>query len=214
MRSSSYKFVCTVLLCCLVFISSAEAQTSGEWFRQKHTQKKYLLEQIAALRAYTGYVRKGYTVVRDGLGIVRDITNGEFGLHELFITGLKKASPAVRNDVRIAETMAMELSIVRSFANLVKVKGLPPDRLAYLTKVRSKLRNECLNDLEELLLVVTSGKVEMGDAERLSRLEGIYQRLRDKADFVQDFSTKVFLLNSQQHRETRNVKQIGGFYAH
>ena len=214
MRSSSYKFVYTVLLCCLVFISSAEAQTSGEWFRQKHTQKKYLLEQIAALRAYTGYVRKGYTVVRDGLGIVRDITNGEFGLHELFITGLKKASPAVRNDVRIAEIMAMELSIVRSFANLVKVKGLPPDRLAYLTTVRSKLRNECLDDFEELLLVVTSGKVEMGDAERLSRLEHIHQRMRDKADFVQDFSTKVFLLTKQQDSEARNVKQIGGFYAH
>lgn len=214
MRSSSYKIVCTVLLCFLVFISSAEAQTSGEWFRQKHTQKKYLLEQIAALQVYTGYVRKGYAVARDGLGIVRDITDGEFGLHELFITGLKKASSAVSNDVRIAEVMAMELSIVGSFANLVKVKGLPPDRLAYLKTVRSKLTNECLNDLEELLLVVTSGKVEMGDAERLSRLEQIHQRMRDKSDFVQDFSTQVFQLTKQQDSETRNIKQIGGFYAH
>lgn len=201
----------------LVFLSGcigfqANAQTFSEWFRQKHTQKKYLLEQIAALKVYTGYVKKGYNIASDGLGMVREITDGEFKLHELFITGLKKVSPAIRNDARIADIVAMEIGIVRSFGRLLDLQGLSPDRIVYVQSVKASVMEACLDDLAELLLVVTSGKVEMGDSERLSRLEGIYLRMQDRSGFVQDFSAKVRLLLKQIDRENKSLKQLGGFY--
>lgn len=201
----------------LVFLSGcigfqANAQTFGEWFRQRHTQKKYLLEQIAALQVYTGYVKKGYSIARDGLGMVRDITDGEFKLHELFISGLKKVSPAVRNDARIGDILSMEIGMVRSFGRLLDLDGLSPDRLAYLQSVKTAVMEACLDDLAELLLVLTSGKVEMGDSERLSRLEGIYRRMQDRSSFVQDFSAKVLQLIKQINSEGRSIKQLGGFY--
>lgn len=201
----------------LVFLSGcigfqAHAQTWGEWFRQKHTQKKYLLEQIAALQVYTGYVKKGYGIAREGLGTVRQITDGEFRLHELFISGLKKVSPAVGNDARIADIVAMEIGIVRSFGRLLDLQGLSVDRSAYLRSVKTAVMEACLDDLAELLLVVTSGKVEMGDSERLSRLEGIYLRMQDRSGFVRDFSAKVLQLTKQIDGENKGVKQLGGFY--
>ena len=43
------------------------AQTLAEWVSQKVTQKKYLLQQIAALQVYSGYLSKGYSIAKDGL---------------------------------------------------------------------------------------------------------------------------------------------------
>ena len=62
--------------------SIAHTQTWDEWFRQKETQKKYLLEQIAALNVYLGYVKEGYSIARDGLRIINDIKQGDFKLHD------------------------------------------------------------------------------------------------------------------------------------
>lgn len=50
----------------------AEAQTFDEWFRQKKTQKKYLVQQIAALKVYLGYLKEGYEIAQKGMGYSRE----------------------------------------------------------------------------------------------------------------------------------------------
>ena len=50
-----------------VVSTSVKAQTFAEWFQQGATQKKYLLQQIAALQVYIGYVQKGYSIAKKGL---------------------------------------------------------------------------------------------------------------------------------------------------
>ena len=61
--------------------SFCHAQTYDEWFRQKKTAKKYLLDQIAALQTYIGYAEKGYSIVTGGLNTIKDIKHGDFNLH-------------------------------------------------------------------------------------------------------------------------------------
>ena len=51
----------TMVLCA----DNLSAQTVAEWFRQKATQRKYLLQQIAALHVYSGYLSKGYSIAKD-----------------------------------------------------------------------------------------------------------------------------------------------------
>ena len=63
---------------------TVEAQTFSEWFRQKKTQKKYLLQQIAALQVYIGYAQKGYRIAKEGLTTIGGFTKGEFDLHSDF----------------------------------------------------------------------------------------------------------------------------------
>ena len=111
-------FICSCML--VVLTIPLHAQTFSEWFSQKKTQKKYLLEQIAALQMYIGYAKKGYEIAGSGLSTIRNITNGEFKLHDLFITGLKKVSPVVRNDIRVAEIILLEIEIIKSFSALVQ----------------------------------------------------------------------------------------------
>ncbi len=63
------KTILLVIATVLLF-QSANAQTWDEWFKQKKTQKKYLVQQIAALRVYLDYLKKGYTVVHNGLNTI------------------------------------------------------------------------------------------------------------------------------------------------
>ena len=51
-----------ILLMILAFFVSGKtySQTYEEWFQQTKTQKKYLLQQIAALKVYIGYAEKGF----------------------------------------------------------------------------------------------------------------------------------------------------------
>jgi len=201
-----------VLLLTAVAAPRCRAQTFAEWFKQKKTQQKYLLEQIAALQVYIGYAKKGYELVGSGIETIRDISNGEFGLHNAFVTGLKKVSPAIRDDVRVAEIVSMQVEIVAGFSRLKGLSGLRPDQLLYLASVSANLMLECYGDLEELLLVITSGKVDMKDDERLMRLNGIYERMMDRSAFSRYFSGQFSRLILQQSIESESIEKLRRYY--
>ncbi|MGB4400952.1 MAG: hypothetical protein WBJ10_16380, partial [Daejeonella sp.] len=58
------------------------AQTWDEIFKQKETQKKYLVQQLAALKLYAGYLKKGYDIADKGISSIKAFSNGEFKLHD------------------------------------------------------------------------------------------------------------------------------------
>lgn len=179
-----------VALCC----TQARAQTWGEWFRQKKTQKKYLLEQIAALKVYSGYLKKGYELTRKGTGLIRDIKNGEFSLHRTFFDGLKLVSPLVKNDMRIPEIISLQLDILEAFEGLTIAEGLSAQQHSYVGEVKTKVLEDWRDDLAELILVITSGKLEMSDPERLKRLAALHEALLDRFAFVRQFSEEIQML--------------------
>lgn len=194
----------------MLFVGTGQgySQTWNELFRQKKTQKKYLLQQIAALEVYTGYLKKGYEIASSGLHTIRDLSNGEFSLHNAFITGLKKVSPVVRNNVRVAEIIEMQIAIGKAFGNVRSNVHLSLSNQLYVQDVRDNLWEECLKDLEELLLVITSGKLEMDDAQRLKRLDKIYLSMREKSSFTQHFTTEVEQLIRQKQFEKSDTEQL------
>ena len=73
------------------------AQTWAEWFRQNSTQKKYLLQQIAALSVYSGYLGKGYLVARNGLSVIQQLRQGEVNLHDTHFKSLVALNPKCSN---------------------------------------------------------------------------------------------------------------------
>ena len=72
-----------------LYIGPVSAQTVNEWVNQKSTQKKYLLQQIAALQVYINYAKKGYNIVSGGINTIRDIKKGDLNLHNTFFSSLK-----------------------------------------------------------------------------------------------------------------------------
>lgn len=203
----------TILTALLTSIwATGKAQTWNEFFKQKKTQKKYLLQQIAALQVYIGYVQKGYEIADEGISTVKSIRDGEFGLHSAFYSSLKAVSPVVRNNTRVAEIIEMQLSVSGTLKNIKKDDDLTPENIEYITDVSSSVLKESASDLDELLLVITAGKTEMKDDERLKRLDNIYHSMKNKSAFVQNFSGEVLLLTSQRRSEHESLKKLGGLY--
>lgn len=196
----------------LTTVSDTFSQTFGEFFNQKKTQNRYLLEQIAALEMYTSYLKKGYQIVGSGLQTIKDLSNGEFNLHDTFISSLKTVRPAVRNNLKIAEIIEMQVRIGKAFNSIKSNPNLSVSYQFYIQKVRENLWEESLKDLEELLLVITSGKLEMGDQERIKRLDNIYLSLREKTAFTQNFTTEVNLFISQKELEKKSIEQLKNSY--
>ncbi|KAA8480080.1 hypothetical protein BDE36_2438 [Arcticibacter tournemirensis] len=194
------------------FLTTGKAQIWNEFFKQKKTQKKYLLQQIAALQMYIGYVQKGYEIADEGISTVKSIQDGEFSLHSAFFSSLKAVSPVIRNNTRVAEIIEMQLAVSGALKEIKKEDNLTPENIEYITDVSSTVLKECASGLDELLLVITAGKTEMKDDERLKRLDNIYHSMKNKSDFVQNFSGEVLLLTNQRRSEQESLKKLGRFY--
>ncbi|GGC42618.1 hypothetical protein GCM10011386_38580 [Parapedobacter defluvii] len=192
------------------FTTSAGAQTFSEWFRQKKTQKQYLAEQIIALKAYGTVLKKGYHVASSGLGIIRGFRDDEFNLHSTFFSSLAAVNPAIRDDVKIAETIALQIAIIAAF------NGADNDgnHGQYIRDVKSKVLDECAVDLSELSSIVLSGKLELEDDERIRRLEKVAASMRDKAAFTQKFTGDVRLLALMQNREEIQINNLKTWFSH
>lgn len=189
---------------------SGHAQTFSEWLRQKKTQKQYLAEQIIALKTYGTYLKRGYDIASSGLGLIRDFRDGEFSLHGTFFASLSAVSPAIRNDVRVTETIALQIAIIAAF-NGAGGDGTHRD---YVRSVKNRVLEDCAADLTELLDIVLSGKLEMAEDERIGRLNKVHASMRDKAAFTQQFTGDVRLLALMRKRETEQIENVKNWFSH
>lgn len=199
-----------------LFFSKLSAQTWSEWFSQNKTQKKYLLQQIAALQVYAGYLQKGYSIAKEGLNFISDFKNGEFSLHNAFFSSLKTVSPAVRNYGKVADIITLQLQIVRQCKkslNRAKAGGyLKEEELDYVVNVFTRLLAGCADKIDFLLQLITSGKLELKEDERLKLIDNIYKDMQDKYSFVQSFGNNVSLLNTGRAKESFEAKNLKKLY--
>jgi hypothetical protein len=194
----------------LVFLSAGQlhAQTWSEWFSQKKTQKKYLIEQLAALKLYAGYLKKGYEIGSSGLNFIKDAGKGELDLHSAFFRSLKTVSPLVKKNVRLAEILEMQLAINKTFSSFRGLQNLSDANHRYIDPVSSNLLDDCQKDLEVLLLVITSGRVELTDDERMVRIDQLYRDMQQKKIFTAGFSVLVQSLDRDRALEIKNIKEM------
>src|SRR5690349_5021257 len=185
-----FNIVLVVLLACL----NGHAQTRDEWFNQKKTQKEYLTQQIAALRVYSDYLKKGYNIARTGLNTVENIKNGNFHLDATFLDSHKRVNPAISTSVKVANIIGYEAMSIRDFRRLhvwcAQDGSFTPEELLYLTHVYANLIRACDSAILELRTISQSSELAMTDDERLDRLDAAYQDSQDRYSFVKAFDNE------------------------
>lgn len=196
--------------------SGLHAQTWDEWFNQKATQKKYLLQQIATLQTYIGYVEKGYKIASSGLHTISDIKNGEFNLHEVFFSSLKTVNPKIKNAAEVAEIIMLQISIVNHFKKAIQTykasSYFSSDEMTYIGNVYSALVADCVKDIDGLISVITDDKLQMTDDERIKQINRLYADMQDKNAFTQSFTNKAFLLAQQRQQEQNDISVTRQIY--
>jgi hypothetical protein len=183
----------------------ASAQTFNEWFQQKKTQKKYLVDQIAALKVYLGNLKKGVDIVYRGLNTVSNIKNGNFNLHRDFFSSLKNVKPAISNSAKVADIIAFQIYVIRDMKKIYNFcehnKNFTPEEVRYIAKVHTNMLFLCDASLSELLMIIRSNETEMTDDERLKGIDKIYDDMNDKRAFVQAFGNDTQLLSQEREKE-------------
>lgn len=203
------KKIISLLLVLMAVSGSLKAQTFAEWFQQKKTQKKYLVQQIAALQVYIGYAKKGYNIAKDGLNTIGGFTRGEFDLHGDFIGSLKKVNPEIKRYAKVADIIALQVNVVqqsaKAYRQLQRSDMLSSGELSYVNRVMGRLLDDCEKILDELITVTTNGKLEMKDDERMARIDRLYLEMQASYTFGKSFTDEAQALALSRKKELTDV---------
>lgn len=198
------------------FSVSSNAQTWNEWFKQKETQRKYLLLQIARLQVYLGYLKKGYDIVHKGLDLIGDIKKGDLDLHTVFFDHLKLVNPNVKKYAKVAEIIQMQTGMTGAYKSYYKdlkgAKELTAGEIDYLYHVFTNLLDQLSGDIVVLTDVLTDGRLEMSDQERIARIDLIYGSVSEKYVSLFSFMNKVQALRQQREKELQDIETLKKLY--
>ncbi|MBX2968237.1 MAG: hypothetical protein KF803_02615 [Cyclobacteriaceae bacterium] len=200
----------------ILLSTNAPAQTWDEWFKQKKTQKKYLVKQIALLRVYLGYLKKGYEIADKGLTTIHNIKNGDFNLHRDFFGSLKNVNPHIANSAKVVDIIAFQVYIMQNMKRVNNFcrdnEHFTPEEIRYVAAVYSNMMLLSDASISELLMIIRSNEMEMKDDERLMRIDRLYDDMLDKHAFVKSFDMDVRIMASEREREQRSIEQTRKYY--
>lgn len=191
----------------------AKAQTFAEWFAQKKTQKQYLLQQIVALQVFSGYLKQGYQIATKGMNSISGSLKTENGLHTTYYNRMKSVDPVIKNNEMVKDIIAWQQDIMVRLQDITQISGMTADEKNYLGNVRAALLKDCDQQLNTLQNVITDGKMEMSDAERIGLLTKIHTAMMDNYRFASGFSAqaKIYAAQKQQGlNEAATEKQLYG----
>lgn len=200
----------------LLSFKAGSAQTFDEWFKQNKTQKKYLIEQIAAFKLYVGFVQKGYSIAKKGLNTIGSIKKGDFNLHSDFFGSFKSINPTISSYSKVADIITLQVKIVHTYKSTYKyvqsISLYTPAEIDFIYKVFTNLINGSTNDMSELITVITANELEMKDDERLERIDAIHTSIKDKYAFAQSFGDEAKVLAVQRTKEINNIETSRRLY--
>jgi len=212
-KGKSIKLNALVLL--LLLTASATAtfgQTFQEWFSQSKTQIKYLTQQIAALNAFRISMRQGYAMMKNEWGAIGNFKNGEFALHQGYYDSMLQVSPVVKSSTDMTAIQAEQQSIINQFNAINNLSGLSQAEQTYSKSVQQNVTTLLNKDLDDLQTVLTAGKLQMTDDERIKRINQLTAAIKDKYVFTCAFCTQVRLLALQRIQDNNDAQTLGRYY--
>lgn len=199
------------MLALMLLSNICRGQTADEWFKQKKTQTKYLIQQIAALKMYMGFANKGYSIAQNGLKTIDYFKKGEWHLHSDFFNSLNIINPEIKNYAKVADIIALQALILHSYRNTyqqIKQNDLfNAGEVDYIQQVYNILIKSCAADLDDITSVVTPRDWKLKDDERFKRIDALYISMLDKYSFAQSFGNETKILALQRMKD-KNAIQI------
>jgi hypothetical protein len=205
-RKSKKLLAFTVMtLAASALATTVRAQTFAEWFRQKSTQKKYLLQQIAALQLYAAYYKAGNNIAHNGLGSITGSLTSENWAHTTYYNNLSNVSPVVKNNKQVNDILQWQNDILSRMTSLDKTANLNVGEKKYIIQVKTALFKDCDQQITELQNVITDSKLKMSDEERLKHIGLIHSAMQNNYRFASAFADKVKVYAVQRMQENNNV---------
>lgn len=198
----------SITACCMRMPAQAQVQELEELALD--------LQKLSQLKSILTNLYKGYQILTKGYNAVKDLSQGNFSLHKTFLDGLMQVSPAVRKYKKTAEIVTLQIQLVKeyksAFSRFKQLNIFNADELDYIESVYSGLFDRSVQNLDELLTVITADQLRMNDAERLQAIDRIYADIEDKLEFLRSFNNRTQVLAVQRYQESKENKTLKDLY--
>lgn len=184
---------------CLLFlmVNLGQGQTFQEWFKQRRTQKEYLITQILANQSYLELLCKGYSLFNTGMDLISEQKRGELNLHTLFFSHLTQVSPHVVRQANLERSVALQLQLLNVQKRVNVLAGSPmlrSDERDYSMMLASRIVASSYAALEEMLALNQKNTYAMSDKERMDFLQLSHRQLEKQEQSLRGLEQELFLL--------------------
>lgn len=186
---------------------------NGQFLHAQSAEVQQLLlnlEKLATFKRILQNMYDGWKLVSKGYSTIRDISSGNFKLHEAFLDNLFEVNPAIKKYKRVADIIEYQSAIIKqyksAFQKFKEDQTFTLKEIDHMGKVYTNLFNESIRNLDELLMIITAGKLRMSDEERLRAIDQVYERVLDQFNFLRDFNSSTAWLSLQRKVERAEVE--------
>ncbi len=172
--------------------------------------------KLAQLKSILSDMKEGYGILTQGYGAVKDISEGNFHLHQVFLDNLMKVSPAIRKYGRVTDMVSDQLAMMKEYKSAWQRfrsdARFTPEEVQYLANVYGHLIQLSLAKLDDLTTILTDGTVRMNDEERLARIDELAEDMHDKLTFLRYFNGNTSVLSLQRARQQNDINASRNLY--
>jgi DNA repair ATPase RecN len=198
---------------CILLLMGATGMTSSCFGQEQEVEQLALdIQKLTQLKKILQNMIQGVQILTNGYNKVKQVTSGNYSLHEAFLDGLLEVSPSVRKYQRVAGIIRDEGYIIAEYKNAYqRFKNNPVftlKELDYMGSIYSSLVKQTAQNISELTMVITSGELRMTDDERLSAIDRIYDDTREKLSFFRNFNEKAAQLAAFRENTLENTNTL------
>ncbi|MEO7214945.1 TerB family tellurite resistance protein [Mucilaginibacter sp.] len=203
-------------LLCLMLVSLSFLPQKANAQAQEIEQLLLDIEKLTQFKAILSDMQQGYSILTQGYGQVKDLTQGNFNLHSVFLNGLLQVNPEIAKYGRVADIIADEASILSEYKKAkARFNGsgrFTAAELDYLSLVYAKLTNAALENIDALVDILTASRLRMSDDERFSAIDRIHADTNDQLSFLRDFNKRTTILQLQRQKAQDEVNNLKTLY--
>ena len=174
------------------------------------------VQKLAQLKQMLADLKTGYEIVYKGYATIKDISEGNFSLHEAFLDRLLQVSPAVRTYHKVVAIISLQLKMVSEYKaafNRFKQSGtFTAGEIDCMRSVYRNLFDQSVKNLQTLAMVVTSGILRMSDDERLQQIDALHEAMVSKLGFLRQFNNQTAVLALQRARDQQDINSSKGIF--
>jgi hypothetical protein len=174
------------------------------------------IQKLTALKSILSDLYKGYEILNQGYSEIKDISEGNFNLHKVFLDRLLRVSPQVQNYVHVADIIDNQVNLVSeyktAYSQFQQDKHFTTAEIKYLALVYGNIFDQSLADLNNLINLITAETLRMSDEERLQAIDGIYEESKNKLMFLRAFNAGTRVLLVQKAGQQNDAGTLENLY--
>jgi hypothetical protein len=173
-------------------------------------------EKLQQLEEILENMYVGYRVLDKGYTTIKDISEGNYKIHQAFLDGLMAVNPTVRNYRRVPMIISYQRLLLEEYKRAWQRFKADPnftvDEILYMENVYNFLFSSSVRNLEELAMIVAATRLRMNDDERMHAIDMIFYDIESKVMFLRRFNNSTQLLAIQRAKERGDEETVKKLY--